>query len=133
MKKVSRALLFVSSMGLFFSKFISDDATPLSICLWYRPRPRTYLREQLPIHRQKLPDRKSEKPFSKVIDKFIVRSVRFSLFLTNNSLRRLSVVSTTAVQRDGRAVALGVHVVVVRTRTTHVNDKTTPSCLLKTR
>ena len=55
-----------------------------------------------------------------------------SLFLTNNSVRRLSVLSTTAVQRDGLVVALGVHVVVVHTRTTHVNDKTTPSCLLKT-
>jgi hypothetical protein len=48
-------------------------------------------------------------------------------------MRRLSVLWTTAVQRDGLTVALGVHVVVVHTRTTPVNDKTTPDRLLKTR
>ena len=53
--------------------------------------------------------------------------------LTNNSVRRLSVLSTTAVQRDGLVVALGVHVVVVHTHTTPANDTTTPSRLLKTR
>ena len=40
-----------------------------------------------------------------------------------NSWRRLSVLWTTAVQRDGLVVALGVHVVVVLTRTTFVNDE----------
>ena len=50
-----------------------------------------------------------------------------------NSWRRLSVLWTTAVQRDGLTVALSVHVVVVHTRTTPVNDKATPSRLLKTR
>ena len=53
--------------------------------------------------------------------------------MTNNSVRRLSVLSTTAVQPDGLVVALGVRVVVVRTHTTPVNDETTPSRLLKTR
>ena len=62
-----------------------------------------------------------------------MRSVRFTLFLTNNSVRRLSVLSTTAVQPDGLVVALGVRVVVVRTHTTPANDETTPSRLLKTR
>jgi len=66
-------------------------------------------------------------------DKFIVRSVSDTLFLINNYVRRLSVLSTTAVQRDGLVVALGVHVVVVRTRKTPANDKTTPGRLLKTR
>ena len=40
-----------------------------------------------------------------------------------NSWRRLSVLWTTAVQLDGLVVALGVHVVVVLTRTTFVNDE----------
>ena len=40
-----------------------------------------------------------------------------------NSWRRLSVLWTTAVQRDGLVVALCVHVVVVLTRTTFVNDE----------
>ena len=66
--------------------------------------------------------------FSKVV------SVTFSLTTAcNNSLRRLSVLATTAVQRDGLVIALGVHVVVVHIRMTPVNDETTPSCLLKTR
>ena len=64
---------------------------------------------------------------------FIVRSVSVTFSLTNNSVRRLSVLSTTVVQRDGIVVALGVHVVVVRTRKTPANDKTTPGRLLKTR
>ena len=42
---------------------------------------------------------------------------------TKNGVRRLSVLWTTAVQRDGLVVALGVHVVVVLTRTTFVNDE----------
>ena len=53
--------------------------------------------------------------------------------MTNNSMRRLSVLSTTAVQPDGLVVALGVRLVVVHTRKTHVSDKTTLTCLLKTR
>ena len=53
--------------------------------------------------------------------------------LTNNSVRRLSVLATTAVQRDGIVVALSVHVVVVQTHTTPVSDNTTPSRLPKTR
>jgi hypothetical protein len=56
-----------------------------------------------------------------------------TLSLTNNYVRRISVLWTTAVQRDGLTVALGVHVVVVHTRTTPVNDKAMPSRLLKTR
>ena len=52
--------------------------------------------------------------------------------MTNNYVRRLSVLWTTAAQRDGRTVALGVHVVIVHTPTTHVNDDTTPSHLRKT-
>ena len=57
-----------------------------------------------------------------------------TLFLINNYVRRLSVLSTTAVQRVGLVVALGVRLVVVHTPTTHVNDEdTTPSRLLKTR
>ena len=67
------------------------------------------------------------------IDKITVRSVSDTLSLTNNYVQRLSVLWTTAVQRDGLTVALGVHVVVVHTRTTPVNDKTTPDRLLKTR
>ena len=55
------------------------------------------------------------------------------LFPKNNAVRRLSVLWTTAVQRDGFVVALGVHVVVFLTRTTLVNDETTPRRLLKTR
>ena len=55
-----------------------------------------------------------------------------TLFL-NNYVRRLSVLWTTAVQRDGPTVALGVHAVVVHTPATHVNDDTTPSRFLKTR
>ena len=50
-----------------------------------------------------------------------------------NSWRRLSVLWTTAVQRDGLTVALDVQLVVELTRTTPVNDETTPSRLLKTR
>ena len=46
-----------------------------------------------------------------------------TLSLTNNYVRRISVLWTTAVQRDGLTVALGVHVVVVHTRTTPVNDE----------
>ena len=71
--------------------------------------------------------------FAKVIDKITVRSVSDTLSLTNNYVQRLSVLWTTAVQRDGLTVALSVHVVVVHTRTTPVNDKATPSRLLKTR
>ena len=51
--------------------------------------------------------------------------------MTNNYVRRLSVLWTTAAQRDGLTVAVGVHVVVVHTRTTPVNDETTPSRLPK--
>ena len=67
------------------------------------------------------------------IDKITVRSVSDTLSLTNNSVRHLSVLWTTAVQRDGLTVALGVHVVVEHTRTTPVNEETTSSRLLKTR
>jgi hypothetical protein len=67
------------------------------------------------------------------IDKITVRSVSDTLSLTNNYVQRISVLWTTAVQRDSLTVALGVHVVVVHTRTTPVNDKATPSRLLKTR
>jgi hypothetical protein len=67
------------------------------------------------------------------IDKITVRSVSDTLSLTNNYVQRISVLWTTAVQRDGLTVALGVHVVVVHTRTTPVNDETTPSRLLTTR
>jgi hypothetical protein len=56
-----------------------------------------------------------------------------TLSLTNNYVRRIFVLWTTAVQRDGLTIALGVHIVVVHTRTTPVNDETTPSRLLKTR
>ena len=45
-----------------------------------------------------------------------------TLFLINNYVRRLSVLSTTAVQRDGPTVALGVHIVVDHPPTTHVNE-----------
>jgi hypothetical protein len=55
------------------------------------------------------------------------------LSLANNNVRRLSVLWTTAVQRDGLTVALDVQLVVELTRTTPVNDETTPSRLLKTR
>ena len=64
---------------------------------------------------------------------FIVRSVSVTFSLTNNSVRRLSVLSTTAVQPDGLVVALGVHLAVVHTRKTHVRYKTTLTCLLRTR
>ena len=53
--------------------------------------------------------------------------------MTNNYVRRLSVLWTTAAQRDGLTVALDVQLVVELTRTTPVNDETTPSRLLKTR
>jgi hypothetical protein len=56
-----------------------------------------------------------------------------TLLMTNNYVRRLSVLWTTAAQRDGITVAVGVHVVVVHTRTTPVNDETTPSRLPKRR
>jgi hypothetical protein len=56
-----------------------------------------------------------------------------TLSLTNNYVRHLSVLWTTAVQRDGLTVALGVHLVVEHTRTTPVNEETTSSRLLKTR
>ena len=56
-----------------------------------------------------------------------------TLSLTNNYVQRISVLWTTAVQRDGLTVALGVHVVVEPTRMTPVNEETTPSRLLKTR
>ena len=55
------------------------------------------------------------------------------LSLANNNVQRLSVLWTTAVQRDGLTVALDVQLVVELTRTTPVNDETTPSRLLKTR
>ena len=67
------------------------------------------------------------------IDKITVRSVSDTLSLTNNYVRRIFVLWTTAVQRDGLTIALGVHIVVVHTRTTPVNDETTPSRLLTTR
>ena len=60
-----------------------------------------------------------------------MRSV--SVTLANNNVQRLSVLWTTAVQRDGLTVALDVQLVVELTRTTPVNDETTPSRLLKTR
>ena len=69
----------------------------------------------------------------KVIYQITVRSVSGTLSLTNNYVRHLSVLWTTAVQRDGLTVALGVHVVVEHTRTTPVNEETTSSRLLKTR
>jgi hypothetical protein len=47
----------------------------------------------------------------------------YMILFNINSWRRLSVLWTTAVQRDGLVVALGVHVVVVLTRTTFVNDE----------
>ena len=62
-----------------------------------------------------------------------MRSVSVTLSLTNDNVRRLSVLWTTAVQRDGLTVALDVQLVVELTRTTPVNDETTPSRLLKTR
>ena len=40
-----------------------------------------------------------------------------TLFLTNNAVRRPSVLWTTIVQRDVLIVALGVQVIVVLTRT----------------
>ena len=68
-----------------------------------------------------------------VIDYITLRSVSDTLSLTNNYVRRLFVLRTPAVQRDGLTIALSVHVVVVHTRTTPVNDETTPSRLLTTR
>ena len=52
-----------------------------------------------------------------------MRSVSVTLSLTNNNVRRLSVLWTTAVQRDGLTVALDVHLDVELTRTTPVNEK----------
>ena len=74
----------------------------------------------------------SSRTFSKVIDGITVRSVSKTLLMTNKYVRRLSVLWTTAVQRDGPTVAPGVHVVVVHTPTTHVSDDTTPNHLRKT-
>ena len=67
------------------------------------------------------------------IDKITVRSVSDTLSLTNNYVRRLFVLRTPAVQRDGLTIALSVHVVVVHTRTPPLNEEATPSRLLKTR
>jgi uncharacterized membrane protein len=57
-----------------------------------------------------------------VID-YIARSSFVTLFLTNNGVRRPSVLWTTTGQHEVLIVALGVHVVVVLTRTTFVNDE----------
>ena len=67
----------------------------------------------------------------KVIDETTVRSsfVIISL-LTNNTVRRLPCPSTTTVLRDVLIVALGVHVVVVLTRTPLVKEESTPRRLL---
>ena len=46
-----------------------------------------------------------------------MRSVSVTLSLANNNVRRLSVLWTTAVQRDVLIDALGVDVVVVYART----------------
>ena len=52
-----------------------------------------------------------------------MRSVSVTLSLANKNVRRLSVLWTTAVQRDGLTVALDVQLVVELTRTTPVNEK----------
>ena len=67
----------------------------------------------------------------KVIDETTVRSsfVIISL-LTNNTVRRLPCLWTMTVLRDVLIVALGVHVVVVLTRTPLVNEESTPRRLL---
>ena len=61
------------------------------------------------------------------------RLVSVTLFLTNNYRRRLFVLRTPAVQRDGLNIALSVHVVVVRTCTPPLNKEAPASRLLKTR
>ena len=57
---------------------------------------------------------------------WVAASVYQILLLTNNGVRRLSVLWKTTVQRDVLIVALGVHVVAVLTRTPLVNEETTP-------
>ena len=69
--------------------------------------------------------------FFAIVSRFI--RLLSSIIYKGHRLNHRTVGETTAVQRDGLTVALGVHVVVVHTRTTPVNDKTTPDRLLKTR
>ena len=78
-------------------------------------------------------DWSSARSFSKVVDKITVRSVSDTLSLTNNYVRRIFVLWTTAVQRDGLTIALSVHVVVVRTCTPPLNEEATASRLLEAR
>ena len=56
-----------------------------------------------------------------------------TLSLTNNYVRRLFVLRTPAVQRDGLTIALSVHVVVVHTCTPPLNEEATASRLLEAR
>ena len=69
--------------------------------------------------------------FFAIVSRFI--RLLSSIIYKGHRLNHRTVGETTAVQRDGLTVALGVHVVVVHTRTTPVNDETTPNRLLKTR
>ena len=56
-----------------------------------------------------------------------------SLSMTNNYVRRLFVLRTPAVQRDGLTIALSVHVVVVHTCMPPLNEEATASRLLDAR
>ena len=56
-----------------------------------------------------------------------------TLSLTNNYVRRLFVLRTPAVQRDGLTIALSVHVFVVHTCTPPLNEEATASRLLEAR
>ena len=71
--------------------------------------------------------------FAKVIDKTTVRLSFVTLLQTNKNVRRLPCLWTTIVLRDVLIVALGVHVVVVLTRTPLVNEESTPRRLLMRR
>ena len=78
-------------------------------------------------------DSSRARPFSKAIDYITVRSVSDTLSLTNNYVRRLFVLRTPAVQRDGLTIALSVHVVVVHTCMPPLNEEATASRLLDAR
>ena len=61
------------------------------------------------------------------------RPALYTLSLTNNYVRRLFVLRTPAVQRDGLIIALSVHVVVVHICTPPLNEEATASRLLEAR
>ena len=93
----------------------------------------TFHQESAPRYLFGSSDWSRARSFAKVIDKTTVRSSFVTLLQTNKYVPRLPCLWTTIVLRDVLTVALGVHVVVVLTRTPLVNEESTPRRLLMRR